>query len=109
MKRKKLLVPVKWMALLFLLCGSCEKSTIENQDGTALKPHLSLTDAITLERPEIGPALGRVRALAVSGDYIIMVDATRERVEVFDREGNYKWSIGNRGDGEGQYKNFSHP
>ncbi len=109
MKRKKLLVPVKWMALLFLLCGSCEKSTVENQDGTALKPHLSLTDAITLERPEIGPALGRVRALAVSGDYIIMVDATRERVEVFDREGNYKWSIGNRGDGEGQYKIPSEP
>ena len=30
MNRKKLLVPVKWMALLFLLCGSCEKSAVEN-------------------------------------------------------------------------------
>lgn len=72
MNRKKLLVPVKWMALLFLLCGSCEKSTVENQDGTALKPHLSLIDEITLERPEAGPTLGRVRSITVLDDYIII-------------------------------------
>ena len=106
MNRKKLLVPVKWMALLFLLCGSCQKSTVENQDGTALKPHLSLTDAITLERPEAGPFLGRVRSITVLEDYIIIVD---ESVRVFDKEGSYKWSIGSRGDGEGQYKIPSEP
>ena len=115
MKRKKLSAPVKWMALLFLFCGSCEKSAVENQNNVlviktqAQGSQLSLIDVITLERPEIGPALGRVRALAVSEDYIIMVDATRERVEVFDGGGNYQWSIGSRGDGEGQYKIPSEP
>ena len=110
MNRKKLLAPVKWIALLFLLCGSCEKSAVENQkdvivlETQAQGTHLSLIDAITLERPEAGPVLGRVRSITVLEDYIILVDATRERVEVFDREGNYKWSIGSRGDGEGQYK-----
>ncbi len=107
MNRKELLVPVRWMALLFLLCGSCEKSTVENQNNVlAIKTqaqgiHLSLTDAITLERPEAGPTLGRVRTITVLDDYIIIVD---ESVKVFDIEGSYKWSIGSRGDGEGQYK-----
>ena len=115
MNRKKLLVPVRWLALLFLFFGSCEKSTVENQNNVlAIKtqaqgPHLSLTDAITLERPEAGPFLGRVRSITVLEDYIIMVDATRNQVEVFDKEGSYKWSIGSRGDGEGQYKIPSEP
>ena len=110
MNRKKLLVPVRWLALLFLLCGSCERSAVENQqDVIALKvqtqgAHLSLIDAITLERPEAGPFLGRVRSMTVLEDYIIMVSATRNQVEVFDREGSYKWPIGSRGDGVGQYK-----
>ena len=112
MNRKKLLVPVKWMPLLFLLCGSCEKSAVENQkdvivlETQAQGTHLSLIDAITLERPEAGPALGRVRTITVLEDYIIIVD---ESVKVFDREGSYKWSIGSRGDGEGQYKIPSEP
>ncbi|MCE2435673.1 MAG: 6-bladed beta-propeller [Candidatus Latescibacteria bacterium] len=95
------------MALLFLFCGSCEKSAVENQNNVlAIKTqaqgtHLSLTDAITLERPETGPFLGRVRTITVLDDYIIIVD---ESVRVFDKEGSYKWSIGSRGDGEGQYK-----
>ena len=65
-----------------------------------------MIDAITLERPEAGPALGRVRTITVLEDYIIIVD---ESVKVFDREGSYKWSIGSRGDGEGQYKIPSEP
>ena len=115
MNRKKLLAPVKWMALLFLFCGSCEKSAVENQNNVlAIKTQaqgtqLSLTDVITLERPEAGPFLGRVRSMIVLEDYIIMVSATRNQVEVFDREGNYKWSIGSRGDGDGQYKIPSEP
>lgn len=104
MNRKKLLVPVKWMALLFLLCGSCQKSTVENQDGIALKPHLSLIDEIILESPEAGPALRMANAIAVMEGYIIILDHPRRSVEVFDIEGNYKWPIGSRGDGEGQYK-----
>ena len=110
MNHKKLLAPVRWLALFFLIFGGCEKSVVKNQqDGIVLKVQtqghqLSLIDAITLERPETGPALGRVRSITVLKDYIIIIDATRERVEVFDREGNYKWSIGSRGDGEGQYK-----
>ena len=110
MNCNKLWVQVIWLSLLYLMCVSCEKSAVENQqDEVAFKvqaqgAHLSLIDAITLERPEEGPALGRVRALAVLKDHIIIVDATRARVEVFDREGNYKWPIGSRGDGEGQYK-----
>ncbi len=109
MKRKKLLVPVKWMALLFLLCGSCQKSTVENQDGIALKPHLSLIDEIILERPEAGPALRTANSIAVMEDYIIILDHSRRSVEVFDIEGNYKWPIGSRGDGEGQYKTPREP
>ena len=115
MNRKKLLISVRWLSLLFLLCGSCQKSAVENQqDGIALKvqakgPYLSLIDAITLEFPEGGPALGRVRSITVLENYIIIVDATRESVEVFNREGNHKWSIGSRGDGEGQYKIPSEP
>lgn len=115
MNEKKLLVSARWLALLFLILGSCEKSAIENQqDEIVLKvqtqgPQLSLIDAITLERPEAGPALGRVRSMTVLEDYIIIIDATRERVEVFDKEGRYKWSIGSRGDGEGQYKIPSEP
>lgn len=110
MNRKKLLVPVRWMALLLLICGSCEKSAVENQqDGIVLKvqtqgPQFPLIDAITLERPEAGQAIGRVRSITVLDDYIIVVDATRESVEVFDREGSHKWAIGSSGDGEGQYK-----
>ena len=107
MNCKKLWIPTRWMALLFLFCGSCEKSAVENQkDVLAIKTqaqgtHLSLTDAITLERPETGPFLGRVRTITVLDDYIIIVD---ESVKVFDKEGSYKWSIGSRGDGESQYK-----
>ncbi len=107
MNCKKLWIPTRWMALLFLLCGSCEKSAVENQNNVlAIKTqaqgtHLSLTDAITLERPETGPFLGRVRTITVLDDYIIIVD---ESVRVFDKEGSYKWSIGSRGDGESQYK-----
>ena len=105
MNRKKLLAPVKWMALLFLLCGSCEKSTVENQqDEDTLKPHLSLIDEIILERPEAGPALRMANSIAVMEDHIIILDHRRKSVEVFDIEGNYKWAIGSRGDGEGQYK-----
>ena len=110
MNEKKLLVSARWLALLFLIFGSCEKSAVENQqDGIVIKvqtprTHLSLIDAITLERPETGPVLGRVRSMTVLEDYIIIIDATRERVEVFDKEGHYKWSIGSRGDGEGKYK-----
>ena len=105
MNRKKLLVPVRWLALLFLLCGSCEKSAVENQqDEDALKPHLSLIDEIILERPEAGPALRMANAIAIMEGYIIILDHPRRSVEVFDIEGNYKWPIGSRGDGEGQYK-----
>ncbi len=115
MNRKKLLVSVRWLTLLLLICGSCQKSTVENQqDGVALKvqaqgAQLSLIDAITLERSEARPALGRVRSITVLENYIIIVDAMRESVEVFDKEGSYKWSIGSRGDGEGQYKSPSEP
>ena len=110
MNQKKLLAPVKWMALLFLLCGSCQKSTVENQqDGVALKPHLSLIDVITLERPETGPTLGPVGSIAIGEDYIIILDNRKKSVEVFDIEGNYKWPIGSRGDGEGQYKTPREP
>ena len=115
MNRKKLLISIRWLALLLLLCGSCKKSAVENQNNVlaikvqALGTHLSLVDAITLERPEEGPALGRIRSMTVLEDYIIIVDATRESVEVFDRDGSYKRSIGSRGDGEGQYKSPSEP
>ena len=121
MNRKKLSVPLKWMALLFLLCGSCDKSAVENQqdienqqDVIALKvqtqgAHLSLIDGITLERPETGPALGMVSSIAVMDEYIIILDVLRNCVEVFDRAGNYKWPIGSRGEGEGQYKSPSKP
>ena len=110
MNRKKLLIPIRWLALLLLLCGSCQESTVENQqDGIVLKvqtqgTQLSLINAITLERPGEGPALGRVRSITVLKDYIIVVDATRERVEVFGKGGRYKWPIGSRGDREGLYK-----
>ena len=99
-----------WLALFFLIFGSCEKSAVENQkDVIALKtqaqgPQLSLIDAITLELPEEGPALGMIGSVAIVEDYIIILDDLRESVEVFDIEGNYKWSIGSRRDGEGQYK-----
>ncbi len=110
MNLKKLLVPVRWMALLFLLCGNCEKSSVENQqDMIALKmqaqgPQLSLIDAITLELLEVGPVLGGVGSIVTIEDYIIILDSLRNSIEVFDKGGNYKWSIGSRGDGEGQYK-----
>ena len=117
MNRKKLLVPVRWLALFLILCGSCaKKSTVENQqDGSVLKvqtqgPQLSLIDIITLvELPKEGPTLGRVRAMTVLKDYIMIVDGLRKIVEVFDREGSYKWSIGSRGEGKGQYKIPSKP
>ena len=110
MSKKKLLIPIEWLALLFLIFGSCEKSAVENQkDVVVLKTqaqgtHLSLIDAITLELLELGPALGMIGSVAIIEDYIIILDGLRESVEVFDIEGNYKWSIGSRGDGEGQYK-----
>ncbi len=110
MIEKKLLIPVKWLALLFLIFGGCEKSSVENQkDVTVLKAQtqggqLSLLDAIILELPEVGPALGMIGSVTIVEDYIIILDDLRESVEVFDIEGNYKWSIGSRGDGEGQYK-----
>lgn len=110
MNRKKLLVPVRLMALFFLILGNCEKSAVENQqDRVALKvqtqgSQLSLIDAITLELLEVEPALGRVGSIVTIEDYIIILDSLRNSVEVFGREGSYKWSIGSRGDGEGQYK-----
>ena len=115
MRKKKLLIPVKWLALLFLIFSGCEKSAVKNQkDGTVLKTQvqgsqLSLVDAITLELPEVGPALGMIGSVTIVEDYIIILDDLRESVEVFDIEGNYKWSIGSRGDGEGQYKIPSEP
>lgn len=110
MNKKKLLIPVEWLALLFLIFGSCEKSAVENQkdvvvlDTQAQGTHLSLVGDITLEFPEAGPALGRVGSVAIAEDYIILLDDMKKRVEVFDREGSYKWPIGSRGDGVGQYK-----
>ena len=112
MKKKKLLVSARWLTLLFLIFGSCKESTIENQhDGLGLKvqtqdprPQVSLIDVITLEHPETGPFLGRVGSIAVVEDYIIILDTMRRSVEVFDRDGSYKRSIGSRGTGEGQYK-----
>ena len=117
MNRKKLLVPVRWMALLCLICGSCEKSVVENQqDKVALKvqtpgprSQVALIDVITLEHPETGPFLGRVRSITLLEDYILILDGLRKSIEVFDIEGNYKWSIGNRGDGEDQYKIPTYP
>lgn len=101
-------MPVAWLALLFLIFGSCEKSAVENQkDVIVLKaqgPQLSLIGAIALELPEVGPALGMISSVTIVEDYIIILDDLRKSVEVFDIEGNYKWSIGSRGDGEGQYK-----
>ena len=110
MIKKKLLMPVSWLALLFLIFGSCEKSAVENQqDVITLKTQaqglqLSLIDVITLELPEMGPALGMVGSIAIVEDYIIILDNLKKSVEVFDREGSYKWPIGSRGDREGQYK-----
>ena len=122
MNIKKLSVPVEWLALLFLIFGGCEKSAIENQkavenrqvvenqkdvialDTQAQGTHLSLVGDITLEFPEAGPALGRVGSVTIAEDYIIILDNLRKSVEVFDREGSYKWPIGSRGDGVGQYK-----
>ncbi len=109
MNRKKLLISVRWLALLFLMCGSCKESTVENQqDETVLKQaqgtQLSLVGTIILERPETGPALGAVSSIAIGENHIIILDHMKKNVEVFDREGNYKWPIGSRGEGEGQYK-----
>lgn len=110
MNKKKLLVSVEWLALLFLIFGGCEKSVVENQkdvivlDTQAQGTHLSLVGDITLELPEAGPALGRVGSVTIAEDYIIILDNMRKSVEVFDREGSYKWPIGSRGDGVGQYK-----
>ena len=121
MNKKKLLVPVEWLALLFLIFGGCEKSAVENQkaienqkdaivlDTQAQGTHLSLVGDITLELPEAGPALGRVGSVTIAEDYIIILDNIKKNVEVFDREGSYKRSIGSRGDGEGQYKIPSKP
>ncbi len=110
MNKKKLLVPVGWLALLFLIFGGCEKSVVEDQkdlivlDTQTQGAHLSLVDDITLEFPEAGPALGRVGSVTITEDYIIILDNLKKNVEVFDREGSYKWPIGSRGDGVGQYK-----
>ena len=113
MNKKKLLVPVRWLVLLFLIFGSCEKSAVENQqDVIALKAQgaqLSLVEDIILEFPESGPALGIVGSITVLEDYIIVLDVMRRRVEVFDIAGSYKWTIGSRGDGKGQYKIPSEP
>ena len=101
---------MRWLALLFFIFGSCEKSVVENQqDVIALKTqaqgtHLSLVGDIILEFPEAGPALGRVGSVTIAEDYIIILDNMRKSIEVFDREGSYKWPIGSRGDGVGQYK-----
>ena len=116
MKKKILLIPVEWLALLFLIFGGCERSAVESQkavenqkdvivlDTQAQGTYLSLVGDITLELPEAGPALGRVGSVTIAEDYIIILDNLRKSVEVFDKEGNYKWPIGSRGDGVGQYK-----
>lgn len=116
MNKKKLLVPVEWLALLFLIFGSCEKSVVENQkavenqkdvialDTQTQGTHLSLVGDITLEFPKAGPALGRVGSVTITEAYIIILDTMKKSVEVFDREGSYKGAIGSRGDGVGQYK-----
>ena len=110
MNRKKLLVSMTWLVLLFLIFGSCEKKSVvkNQQNGVALKQtqgiQLSLVGNITLELPEAGPALGAVGSISIGEDYIIILDNTTKKIEVFDIEGNYKWPIGSRGDGEGQYK-----
>ncbi len=109
MNLKKLLVSMTWLALFVFIFGSCKKNAVENQqDGVAVKQtqgtHLSLIGEITLEYLEEGPSLGRVRSITVLEDYILILDGLRKRVEVFDKEGNYKWSIGSREEGEGQYK-----
>ena len=110
MNRKKLLVSVRWLVLLFLMCGGCKKSAVENQqDVITLKvqvgeTQLSLISDITLELSEAGPTLGHVSTITVVEDYIIVLDDLRGKVDVFDIEGNYRWSIGSRGDGEGKYK-----
>ena len=108
--KKKLWMPVSWLVLFFLIFGSCEKNAVENQKDVIVRktqaqgPQLSLLNAIILELPEMGPALGMIGSVTIVEDYIIILDDLRESVEVFDIEGNYKWSIGSRGDGEGQYK-----
>ena len=66
--------------------------------------HLSLVREITLELPEAGPGLGLVGSITVVKDYIILLDGLRKSVDVFDIAGNYKWSIGSRGNGKGKYK-----
>ncbi|MCE2436019.1 MAG: 6-bladed beta-propeller, partial [Candidatus Latescibacteria bacterium] len=110
MNEKKLLIPVEWLALLFLIFGSCEKSAVENQkdvivlDTQTQGAHLSLVGDITLELPEAGPALGRVGSVTIGEDYIIILDNLKKNIEVFDREGSYKWPIGSRGGSVGQYK-----
>ena len=105
----KLSISLRWLALLFLLYGGCKEITIENQqDEIALKQiqgsRISLVGNITLERPKTGLTLGMVTSIAILEDHIIILDHMRKIVEVFDKGGNYKWSIGSRGDGEGQYK-----
>ena len=110
MNRKELLDPIRWVVLLSLVCGSCGEGTIENNQGVlhlkaeAKGTRLSQVGETTLELPDTGPALGFVFSITVVGDYIVVVDALRWSVEVFDIEGSHKWSIGSRGDGKGQYK-----
>ena len=110
MNKKKLLVSVKWMTLLCLIFVSCEKRAVENQQDMinlkvqAQETQLSLIDDITLELPKTGPALGLVGSIVVVENYIIILDGLRKSIDVFDREGNYKWSVGSRGGGKGQYK-----
>ena len=73
------------------------------------RSQVALIDVITLEHLEKGPFLGRVRSITVLEDYILILDGLRKSVEVFDIEGNYKWSIGSRGNGEDQYKIPTYP
>ena len=107
---KKLLVPMRWMVLLCFIFGSCKESTVENQkDEIAIglqagETQLSLVNDISLELPEAGPALGIIGSMTVLEDYIIVLDGLRKSVEVFDIAGNYKWSIGSRGNAKGEYK-----
>ena len=95
--------------IIFLICGGCKKNAIENRqevltiETKAQPTYLSLVGEITLELPEAGPGLGIVGSITVVKDYIIVLDGLRKSVDVFDIAGNYRWSIGSRGDGKGKY------
>lgn len=104
--------------VLCLLISGCKKTQVQRvntieclpadwpKEATDLSTYIDSFEIIPLETNE-NNIIGLVGQIAKFGEYIVVLDKQSQRISAFDSQGNFSHTIGNKGNGPGEYVNPS--